>query len=94
MDTRRRGSTSRNKEIRGNTANAHDTSTRRDSNDVSHSLDKEHKCCFVRKKGRKAGSGARLMLIDPKGKEYTYALRFRFETMNNEAEYEALLAGL
>ncbi|GKB55696.1 reverse transcriptase domain-containing protein, partial [Tanacetum coccineum] len=28
------------------------------------------------------------------GKEYTYALRFEFETTNNEAEYEALLAGL
>ncbi|GKC93961.1 reverse transcriptase domain-containing protein [Tanacetum coccineum] len=38
------------------------------------------------------GSGAGVMLIDPKGKEYTYALRFEFETMNNEAEYEALLA--
>ncbi|GJS66348.1 reverse transcriptase domain-containing protein, partial [Tanacetum coccineum] len=38
-------------------------------------------------------SGARLMLIDPDGKEYTYALCFKFETMNNEAEYEALLAG-
>ncbi|GJS06565.1 reverse transcriptase domain-containing protein [Tanacetum coccineum] len=34
------------------------------------------------------------MLIDPEGKEYTYALRFEFETTNNEAEYEALLAGL
>ncbi|GJW67111.1 reverse transcriptase domain-containing protein [Tanacetum coccineum] len=40
------------------------------------------------------GSGAGLMLIDPEGKEYTYALRFGFETTNNEAEYEALLAGL
>ncbi|GKC37552.1 reverse transcriptase domain-containing protein [Tanacetum coccineum] len=40
------------------------------------------------------GSGAWLMLIDPEGKEYTYALRFEFETTNNEAEYEALLAGL
>ncbi|GJW22898.1 reverse transcriptase domain-containing protein [Tanacetum coccineum] len=40
------------------------------------------------------GSGAGLMLIDPKGKEYTYALRFKFETTNNEAEYEALLARL
>ncbi|GKD08685.1 reverse transcriptase domain-containing protein [Tanacetum coccineum] len=39
-------------------------------------------------------SGAGLMLIDPEGKEYTYALRFEFETTNNEAEYEALLAGL
>ncbi|GJV69365.1 reverse transcriptase domain-containing protein [Tanacetum coccineum] len=40
------------------------------------------------------GSGACLMLIDPEGKEYTYALRFKFEKMNNEAEYEALLVGL
>ncbi|GJV70678.1 reverse transcriptase domain-containing protein [Tanacetum coccineum] len=40
------------------------------------------------------GSGAGLMLIDPEVKEYTYALRFKFETTNNEAEYEALLAGL
>ncbi|GKA72828.1 reverse transcriptase domain-containing protein [Tanacetum coccineum] len=40
------------------------------------------------------GSGAGLMLINPEGKEYTYALRFKFKTTNNEAEYEALLAGL
>ncbi|GJW44898.1 reverse transcriptase domain-containing protein [Tanacetum coccineum] len=40
------------------------------------------------------GSGAGLMLIDPEGKEYTYALRFEFETTNNKAEHEALLAGL
>ncbi|GJT81467.1 hypothetical protein Tco_1055809 [Tanacetum coccineum] len=33
------------------------------------------------------GSGAGLMLISPKGKEYTYALRFEFDTTNNEAEY-------
>nr|GEX09229.1 putative ribonuclease H-like domain-containing protein [Tanacetum cinerariifolium] len=39
------------------------------------------------------GAGLGLMLIDPAGKEYTYALRFEFET-NNKAEYEALLAGL
>ncbi|GJW24564.1 hypothetical protein Tco_0038375 [Tanacetum coccineum] len=37
-------------------------------------------------------SGAGLMLIDPEGKEYIYALRFEFETTNNKAEYEALLA--
>nr|GEU31203.1 reverse transcriptase domain-containing protein [Tanacetum cinerariifolium] len=35
-----------------------------------------------------------LMLVSPEGKEYTYALRFKFETINNEAKYEALLAGL
>ncbi|GKB16919.1 reverse transcriptase domain-containing protein [Tanacetum coccineum] len=40
------------------------------------------------------GAAAGLMLIDPAGKEYTYALCFEFETTNNEAEYEALLAGL
>ena len=34
------------------------------------------------------------MLVNPEGKEYTYALRFEFEATNNEAEYEALLAGL
>ncbi|GJV41775.1 reverse transcriptase domain-containing protein [Tanacetum coccineum] len=34
------------------------------------------------------------MLIDPEGKEYTYTLQFEFETTNNEAEYEAFLAGL
>ncbi|GJZ42935.1 reverse transcriptase domain-containing protein [Tanacetum coccineum] len=43
---------------------------------------------------RSNGSGARLILIDPEGKKYTYALRFKFETTNNEPEYEALLAGL
>ncbi|GKA12320.1 reverse transcriptase domain-containing protein [Tanacetum coccineum] len=43
---------------------------------------------------RSDGSGAGLMLIDPKGKEYTYALCFGFETTKNVAEYEALLAGL
>ncbi|GKD56104.1 reverse transcriptase domain-containing protein, partial [Tanacetum coccineum] len=40
------------------------------------------------------GSRVGLMLVIPKGKEYTYALRLEFKTTNNEAEYEALLAGL
>ncbi|GJW43412.1 reverse transcriptase domain-containing protein [Tanacetum coccineum] len=40
------------------------------------------------------GSGARLILINPEGMEFTYALRFRFDATNNEAEYEALIAGL
>ncbi|XP_071708662.1 uncharacterized protein [Rutidosis leptorrhynchoides] len=40
------------------------------------------------------GSGVGLMLINPEGQEFTYALRFEFSTTNNEAEYEALLAGL
>ncbi|GJX05290.1 putative reverse transcriptase domain-containing protein [Tanacetum coccineum] len=39
-------------------------------------------------------SGEGLILISPKGKEYTYALRFEFQTMNNITEYKALLSGL
>ncbi|GJU51425.1 reverse transcriptase domain-containing protein [Tanacetum coccineum] len=40
------------------------------------------------------GSGAGLILTSPEGTEFTYALRFQFTTSNNEAEYEALIAGL
>ncbi|GKE84045.1 reverse transcriptase domain-containing protein [Tanacetum coccineum] len=39
-------------------------------------------------------SGAGLVLISPTKTEYTYALRLNFESTNNQAEYEALLAGL
>ncbi|GJS20296.1 reverse transcriptase domain-containing protein [Tanacetum coccineum] len=34
------------------------------------------------------GSRAGLILTNPEGAEFTYALRFRFEATNNEAEYE------
>ncbi|GJX13053.1 reverse transcriptase domain-containing protein [Tanacetum coccineum] len=40
------------------------------------------------------GSGVRLILTNPEGTEFTYALRFRFDATNNEAEYEALIVGL
>ncbi|GJX83441.1 reverse transcriptase domain-containing protein [Tanacetum coccineum] len=40
------------------------------------------------------GSGAGLIIMNPEGMEFTYALRFRFNATNNEAEYEALIAGL
>nr|GEY28255.1 reverse transcriptase domain-containing protein [Tanacetum cinerariifolium] len=40
------------------------------------------------------GSGVGLIIMNPKGMEFTYALRFRFNATNNEAEYEALIAGL
>nr|GEV98571.1 reverse transcriptase domain-containing protein [Tanacetum cinerariifolium] len=40
------------------------------------------------------GSGARLILTNPEGMEFTYALRFRFDAINNEAKYEALISGL
>ncbi|GJU32878.1 reverse transcriptase domain-containing protein [Tanacetum coccineum] len=98
-----RSNTLRNEEICGGLANAHNTDTRRGSDNVPHSFNRDHKRNFIRKKGRRtcshifrkqSSTGAGLMLIDPKGKEYTYALRFEFETTNNEAKYEALLAGL
>nr|GEZ28676.1 reverse transcriptase domain-containing protein [Tanacetum cinerariifolium] len=40
------------------------------------------------------GSGARPILTNPEGAEFTYALRFRFEATNSEAKYEGLIAGL
>nr|GEU88877.1 reverse transcriptase domain-containing protein [Tanacetum cinerariifolium] len=40
------------------------------------------------------GSGVGLILTTPEGIEFTYALRFQFAASNNEAEYEALIAGL
>ncbi|GJQ90015.1 reverse transcriptase domain-containing protein [Tanacetum coccineum] len=40
------------------------------------------------------GSRAGLILIAPDDVEYSYALRLNFSNSNNEAEYEALLAGL
>ncbi|GJT62589.1 reverse transcriptase domain-containing protein [Tanacetum coccineum] len=40
------------------------------------------------------GLGAGLILTSPEGIEFTYALRFEFDATNNEAEYEALIAGL
>nr|GEY05267.1 reverse transcriptase domain-containing protein [Tanacetum cinerariifolium] len=40
------------------------------------------------------GSSTGLILTSPEGMEFTYALRFQFTASNNEAEYEALIAGL
>ncbi|GJS46443.1 reverse transcriptase domain-containing protein [Tanacetum coccineum] len=40
------------------------------------------------------GVGDGFVLIDPLRIEYTYAIRQKFPSTNNEAEYEALLAGL
>ena len=40
------------------------------------------------------GSGVGLILTSPEGIDIKYALRFGFHTSNNEAEYEAVIAGL
>ncbi|XP_065033898.1 uncharacterized protein LOC135666260 [Musa acuminata AAA Group] len=41
-----------------------------------------------------SGAGAGLVLLAPDGRSFERSLRFRFKATNNEAEYEALLAGL
>ncbi|XP_022041174.1 uncharacterized protein LOC110943748 [Helianthus annuus] len=40
------------------------------------------------------GAGAGLRLVIPEKHEFTYAIRLDFKNTNNEAEYEAFLAGL
>lgn len=42
----------------------------------------------------KDGLGIGVIFINLQGDKSTYALRFKFNCLNNEAEYEALLAGL
>lgn len=49
---------------------------------------------YVDGSSSKEGSGAGLLIVNPNGEEMEYALRFDFEATNNEAEYEALIAGL
>lgn len=41
-----------------------------------------------------SGCGAGMVLVTPGNEEIDYALRLGFRAANNEAEYEALLAGL
>ncbi|XP_076910823.1 uncharacterized protein LOC143568588 [Bidens hawaiensis] len=40
------------------------------------------------------GAGAGLRITNPEGQHFTYTIRLEFKSTNNEAEYEALLAGL
>ncbi|GKE56712.1 reverse transcriptase domain-containing protein [Tanacetum coccineum] len=56
--------------------------------------DMERWTLFTDEASNSKGYGAGLVLISPSGVEFTYALRLNFASTNNEAEYEALLAGL
>ena len=49
---------------------------------------------FVDRVANAQGSGAGLILTSPEGIDIKYALRFGFRASNNEAEYEAIIAGL
>ncbi|XP_021737235.1 uncharacterized protein LOC110703757 [Chenopodium quinoa] len=40
------------------------------------------------------GSGAGIIITSPEGNVFEYAIKFKFKASNNEAEYEASLAGL
>ena len=49
---------------------------------------------YVDGSSTKSGSGVRLVLTGPHGAKILCALKFAFKANNNEAEYEALIAGL
>nr|GEV44590.1 putative ribonuclease H-like domain-containing protein [Tanacetum cinerariifolium] len=49
---------------------------------------------YTKEESSLKGVGAGLVLINPAGTEYTYAIRLTFPSTNNEAEYDTLLAGL
>ena len=49
---------------------------------------------FVDGSSNELGSGAGIVLTNPNGLKLEQSVRFGFQASNNEAEYEALLAGL
>ncbi|XP_071718764.1 uncharacterized protein [Rutidosis leptorrhynchoides] len=59
---------------------------------ITLSVETEEWKLFINGVSRSDGSGAGLMLVNPEGQEFTYALRFEFSTTNNEAEYKAFLS--
>ncbi|GFY91030.1 hypothetical protein Acr_07g0012260 [Actinidia rufa] len=51
-------------------------------------------CYFVDRSSNQYGCGAELVFQAPSGEQMEYAIRIGFKATNNEAGYEALLAGL
>ena len=49
---------------------------------------------YVDGSSNEGGSGADLILVSPEGHQMHCTLIFGFKASNNEAEYEALIAGL
>jgi ribonuclease HI len=49
---------------------------------------------YVDRSSTNKRSGVKITLTNPEGEEFQYAIKLDFITMNNEAEYEAVLAGL
>ena len=57
-------------------------------------LHEEQWILYIDRASNENGSKAGMMLISPEEHKIHYALRFRFQAYDNEAEYKALLAGL
>ncbi|XP_075524485.1 uncharacterized protein LOC142556872 [Primulina tabacum] len=72
---------------------AHQQSIREDLNSFRHENEDPWKV-YVDGSSSKDGSGVGVVLILPAGKEVKLAVQFDFRASNNEAEYEAVLAGL
>ncbi|GKA79825.1 reverse transcriptase domain-containing protein [Tanacetum coccineum] len=104
MDKRSRRSLLKNERVHRSTTNGNRPNQRRNLAETPSTRDKEREFEEAKRKepepdnvwklftdgaSSSDGSGVGLMLVNPEGKEYTYALRFEFETTNNEAEYEA-----
>ncbi|KAK0605347.1 hypothetical protein LWI29_025773 [Acer saccharum] len=49
---------------------------------------------YTDRASNQAGCRAGIVLIYPKGIEYSHCFRFEFKVTNNEAEYEAMLTGM
>lgn len=57
-------------------------------------MQKKHRRCGHYSLTEHPRAGAGIILVNPDGAEFTFALKFDFQSTNNESKYEALLAGL
>ncbi|KMT08060.1 hypothetical protein BVRB_6g144140 [Beta vulgaris subsp. vulgaris] len=55
---------------------------------------KRHWTLMVDESSTTNGCGAGIIFQSPEGDKFEYAMKFQFQASNNEAEYEALLAGI
>ncbi|CAL8993374.1 unnamed protein product [Prunus brigantina] len=69
-------------------------STESSSAETAFDHNSPHWTLYVDGSSNRQGSGAGLVLRTPNHTTIEYAIRFQFRASNNEAEYEALLAGL
>ena len=80
--------------IANNTEAVKATKVREKENSVPTKGDDEQWTLYVDDTFNNTGSGADMMLISLEGHKIHCAIYFRFKALNNEVEYEALIAGL